>query len=531
LEFRPTWGATAANEARVRLEPLGAAESVDLARQAGGGRLRESTAERVAARAGGNPFFIIETTGMLLHQEDTLPPHQAAPLPPTVQAVVAARLDHLAPHLRDVARRVSVYLDSFDLDELRLVAPNASEQDLSHLEDEEIVVRDQRPTPRWRFRHQTVRDVAYASLPKRERLRLHLAIADQLERSSGRLAWAADHLEQAALASLDLDPADRTLPDKAATALAQAGDVYRRRMEGATAIEYYHRALAMAGPEELWGGREARMLAGIGESRYWRGEYADALEALTRAEALAQKAQDPWAFSLAARFHADIVLNIDRDADEAERLFGVALEAAEASGDTGAVARTLLFAGWVDFMRDRYDDAVDTWSRALALAREHRDRWAETRALVSISVTRGDQERFDEARSLAEDALAIAEDLGDQFSVGVAAVQVGRTLRYTGQTEAALEYFERAIAIFEEFGARWELADALGERGIAYRELGRLDEAEADLQLSVKISEELGERSLLPWTWRALAKVALRKGDREEAQERMRRAEAEEARR
>jgi class 3 adenylate cyclase/tetratricopeptide (TPR) repeat protein len=531
LEFRPTWGSTAANEARIRLEPLGPAESVELARQAGGGRLRESTAERVAARADGNPFFIIETTGMLLHEEDTLPAHQAAPLPPTVQAVVAARLDQLPLHLRDVARRVAVYLYSFDLDELRLVAPNATEQDLSHLEDEEIVVRDERPRPRWRFRHPTVRDVAYASLPKRERLRLHLAIAEELERSSGRLAWAADHLEQAALASLDLDPADRTLPDKAASALAQAGDVYRRRMEGTSAIEYYQRALAMAGPEELWGGREARVLAGIGESRYWRGEYAEALESLTRAEVFAQAAEDPWAFSLAARFHADIVLNIDGDVEEAERLFGLALEAAEASGDTGAVARTLLFSGWTDFMRERFDDAVETWRRALALAQKNRDRWVETRALTSLSGARGDQERFDEARELAEEALAVARDLGDQFSVGVAAIQVGRTLRHTGQTEAALEYFERGIAIFEEFGARWDLADALGERGIAYRELGRLDEAEADLQLSVKISEELGERSLLPWTWRALAKVALRKGDREEAQERMRRADEEEARR
>jgi class 3 adenylate cyclase/tetratricopeptide (TPR) repeat protein len=530
LEIRPTWASTAVNEARIRIEPLSAAESVELARRAGGGRLRASTAERVAARADGNPFFIVETTGMLLHQEDTLPTHVAAPLPPTVQAVVAARLDHLAPHLRDLARRVSVYLYSFDLEELHLVAPDANQQDLEHLEDEEIVVRDERPRLRWRFRHPTVRDVAYASLPKRERLRLHVAIADELERSSGRLAWAADHLEQAALASLDLDRADRALPEKAGTALAEAGDVYRRRMEGASAIEYYQRSLAMSGPEEGWGRREARVLAGIGEARYWRGEYTEALESLVRAEGFAQAVEDPWAFSLAARFHADIVLNMDRDVEEAERLFGLALEAADLSGDDGAVARTLLFSGWPDYMRERFDGAIDTWSRALTLARAGRDRWAEIRALTSISVARGDQGRFDDARALAEEALTIARELGDQFSVGVAAVQVGRTLRFTGQVDAALGYFDRGISIYEEVGARWELADALGERGIALRELGRLDEAEADLQLSLRISEELGERSLLPWTWRALAKVALGKGDRATAKERLRRADEEETR-
>src|SRR5207302_748501 len=153
----------------------------------------------------------------------------------------------------------------------------------------------------------------------------------------------------------------------------------------------------------------------------------------------------PWALSLALRFHADIALNADGDVVEAERLFGLALEAAEASGGRGAIARTLLFAGWTDWTRERYDEAIVTWRRALDLAREH--------------------------------------------------------------------------------GDRWELADALSDRGNAYRELGRLDEAEADLQLSVRISEELGERSLLPWTWRALAKVAQRRGDPEAAQERLRRAE------
>jgi class 3 adenylate cyclase/tetratricopeptide (TPR) repeat protein len=531
LDIRPGWGSAAANEARINVEPLGTAESVELARHAAGDRLSDATADRIAERAGGNPFFIIETTGMLLHQEDTLPPNVIAPIPPTVQAVVAARLDHLAPLLRDIARRVSVYLYSFDQDELRLVAPNATQDDIRALEDEEIVVRDDRPRVRWRFRHHTVKDVAYASLPKRERLRLHLRIAEQLERTSGRLAFAADHLEQAALASLDLDPGHRRLPERAASALAEAGDTYRRRMLSAKAVDYYQRALSLAGSEDQWGRREARVLAGSGEARYWLGEYTDSLEAVTRAEELARRVDDPWALSLALRFHADIVLNVQADVEEAERLFAMALSAAEASGVSGAVARTLLFSGWVPWTRDRFDDAIETWQRALGLARENADRWAETRALTSISVARADQNQWDEARELAEEALQVAEDLGDEFSVGVATIQVGRTLRNTGKVEASLEYFDRGIEIFEELGARWELADALGDRGVAYREQGRLDDAEGDLQLSVRISEELGERSLLPWTWRALAKVAQRRGDKAVAEERFRRADEEAARR
>jgi len=372
--------------------------------------------------------------------------------------------------------------------------------------------------------------VAYASLPKRERMRLHLAIAEALLRQSRRPSWAAEHLERAALASLDLDPSDRTVADRACEALAEAGDIARRRMESRAAADLYERALGLAGPEEAWGSREARIMAGLGEARYWLGEFAESAEALDRAVELAERTDDAWAISLALRFRADIVLNVESDVRKAEGLFVRALEAAERSGDTRALSRTLLFSGWASYNRDDFAGAEAVWQRALDMARADHDRWAETRALTSLSVAIADQDRSEDAATLAKEALAVATDLGDEFSMGVANVQVGRMLRYLGQAADALPYFERGIAIFEERGARWELADALREQGIAHRELGQLDEAERHLQASLRISEELGERSLLPWTWRALAKVSLKRGDRAAAEEQMRRAEEEERR-
>ncbi len=527
LDFRPTWGNAATNHTLVRLDPLSQQDSEELARRAGGGRVRDATVSRIAARAGGNPFFIVETTGMLLHEQETIGIHLGGPLPPTVQAVVAARLDHLPPQLRDLARRVSVFIYSFDLSELAVVS-DADEQALRDLEEEEILDREERPRLRWRFRHEVLRDVAYASLPKRERLRLHLAIADALLKQSRRPAWAAEHLERAALASLDLDPSDRSVAERAAEALSEAGDIARRRMEGRAAVDLYERALAVSGPPETWGSREARMLAGTGEARYWLGEFAEAADVLDRAVELARRSQDPWAESLALRFRADIVLNVDRDPDTAERLFARALEAAAESGDTRALTRTLLFSGWTAFNRDDFDGAEQVWQRALDMARADHDRWAETRALTSLSVAISeDESRMEDAAILAKEALAVATDLGDEFSVAVASVQVGRVLRSLGQLREALPYMERGIEIFEERGARWELADALRERGVALRELGELDDAEHFLQASLRISEEMGERSLLPWTWSALAKVSLKRGDRAAAEERMRRAEEE----
>ena len=530
-ELRPAWG-TGADHSVVELRPLSRDEAVELVRQAGGNRIGEREADSIAERAGGNPFFIVETTGMLLHEGA-----RAGAVPPTVQAVIAARLDALPAVTRDLARRTSVFLSSFDVDEVQALPHDREaasgdplEGRLDELEDAELLVRTDDASPRWRFRHATLRDVAYSSLPKRLRRELHVAVADRLI-ADGHRSWAADHLEQAALAAIDLDPASRELPDRAADALAEAGDRARRRMENRSAADRYRRALAMAGDDRDWGVREARVLAGMGEAFYWLGEYPGATDVLEQAVDLGTRLGDDWTLALALRFLGDISINVAADVDGAEALLARSLEAAERLGDPHAIARTLLFAGWVPWTRDRLEEAEALWRRALTITEENDDRWARIRSLCSLSIVIADLDRLDEATAMIEQARELAIEIGDQFSLAVATVQEGRLLEERSDYEKSLPYFDRGIEIFTELGARWELGDALAERGIAEREMGRLDDAERDLQRAIAISEELGERQLAGWTWRALAHVSERRGDHAKADEHRRRAEHEESRR
>jgi class 3 adenylate cyclase/tetratricopeptide (TPR) repeat protein len=529
-DARPSWGSTAHNHTVIRLVALPPEEAVELARESSGGRVDAATAAQIADRTGGNPFFIVEITGMLLRGDHGGGPDGA--IPPTVQSVVAARLDHLLPPLRDLTRQVSVFLYNFDPVELAYIGVDADRlPDLESLLDEEVLVRVDGSESRWRFRHEMLRDVAYASLPKRERVRLHLAIVDGIrdaKHEHDHVTYAADHLERAASASLDLAPDDRTIPERAVDALAAAGDRSRRRMESRSAVDFYQRAIAMAGPDDAWGTREARLLAGMGEARYWLGEYPAAIEVLDRA--LEVDANDAWTVALALRFRGDIALNFEGDLNLAASLFDRSLAAAERLGDPFAIDRTLLFAGWVPWSREDYEEAGRLWKRALMLSKEHSDPWARARALTALSINRSDQGDHDEAVRLIDEAETVASELGDQFSTAVASVQRGRLHQDSGEHHEAIARYDRAIETFSELGARWELADATAERGIAYRELGQLDRAEADLRRAIQISEELGERTLARWSWRALARVSEKRGDGAEARERFRRAEEEEAR-
>ena len=520
LEARPGWASGHGDAVTIRLESLAPEEGAELA-QVAAGSLDEATARRVATQTGGNPFFIVETTGMLMQEH---PEHQAgAPhshlLAPTVQAVVASRIDHLSDEARDLIRKASVFAGgAFGLSDLEIVA-QPREDLIRTLQDAELLVRDGDRADRWRFRHEMLRDVAYESLPKRERQRLHLAVAESfLQREAGRHRQAvAYHLEQAAWASIDLNPSDRSLADRAVTALTEAGDQARWRIESRTALDLYGRALALAASEDDWGRREAWILSRMGEARYWLAEFEEAGSVLERALELG--GSDPWTMAHASRFLGDIELNVRARPDVAEDLFRAALEASRELKDPYAEARSLIMGAWVPYWRDDHDTARRMFEEGLAIARSNPegDRWAEARALTSLaSVVAGVGDEGD-ALALAEEALSLGRQMHDPFTTAVAQQYMGNSLRRMWRLEEGLSLLDGAVRTFRDLDARWELASALSDRGNVHRLLGHWAAAEEDLRATVHLCRDLRERNLITWTIERLVRVLVERGELAEA--------------
>lgn len=512
---RGDWDAGLPGTTTLRLAPLSESESAELARNAG--NLDEQGAQSIAAHAGGNPFFVIETTGMLLERHLSDPTDGGhAGLPATVQAVIASRLDHLAGPARDLARRASVLTkSSFDLAELSTIA-DADTDLLAELEEAEVLVHDRQRRDMWRFRHDLLRDVAYESLPKRERQRLHLQLAEALdERDAERYpASVAHHLASAARAALDLDPQDRELADRAIRALRAVGDRSRRRTESHAAIEHYERALSLAGPRETWGEREARIVSTIGECRYWLAEFESARHSLIEARRLAPDSL--WVTSHAARFLGDIRLNVDGDPKAARELFAEAVAAADALGDPFTRARAHLMAGWAPYWIGDLVGARAAFDASLDIVRgnEDGDPAGEARALVALTSVVSSSGTEEEVLEMAQRALAIGRETGDAFIVGIAQETAGNALFKLGRPDEAFAAQDEAVRIFRELGARWELASALGDRASVHRVCDRLHEAQLDLREALTICRELGELNLVTWTTTALGTVALFDGDR-----------------
>src|SRR5215211_2953024 len=297
LEQRPGWSGGRLNASTMLLEPLAAEESATLLEHlAGEAALPPDATDRITRTAEGNPLFLEELLAMLI-EEGRLRRDggrwvandlAAASTPPTIQALLAARLDRLATEERAV---------------LALTPEPAraeAETQLLSLVRKELL----RPAPAplggrdgFQFRHQLVRDAAYDSLPKQTRAELHQRYAGWLaEAYAGRGGEVAEvlgwHLERAYRFLTELGPVDargRQVAAAAAAQLAAAGHTATGRGDLPAAAKLLERAIALLGP----GDRDRlQLLTDLGEVLVLNVETDRAEGVLDEALAGAERAGD-----------------------------------------------------------------------------------------------------------------------------------------------------------------------------------------------------------------------------------------------
>jgi len=206
LDVRPGWGGGRVNVSSVLLEPLSDEESGRLIDNLlGPSDLPEIVRDWIVSTAEGNPLFVEEMLASLVDQE-VLRPHAegwttvempALAIPPSVQALIAARIDRLPDDERTVLELASIGGTRFHLEAVAELAPEGHdvERQLAALVRKELL-RPRESKHSFAFRHQLVRDAAYDSMPKQLRADLHERLAEWLRPREGD-EIAAYHLEQA----------------------------------------------------------------------------------------------------------------------------------------------------------------------------------------------------------------------------------------------------------------------------------------------------------------------------------------------
>ena len=204
FDVRPSWAVPRGGATLVVLEPLDTAASDELVNALVRVQsLSRAMHERLVATAEGNPLFVEQLVAMLADDPDALPES----VPPSIHALLAARIDRLEPEERAVLQRGAVEGRLFHRGGVGALLDDDGGLGgtLLSLVRKEFVRPDRSLYPGddgFRFNHVLIRDVAYASMPKELRSRLHAHLADWLyghavDRLTGQDELVANHLEEA----------------------------------------------------------------------------------------------------------------------------------------------------------------------------------------------------------------------------------------------------------------------------------------------------------------------------------------------
>jgi class 3 adenylate cyclase/tetratricopeptide (TPR) repeat protein len=475
-EYEHRWSGRA-SYTQIRLDPLPEGGAARLLDELLGGDASVTPLKPVLiARTEGNPFFLEECVRALAETKAVLGERGAfrlvAPLadmdvPPTVHAVLASRIDRLAPEDKRLLQAAAVIGRAVPLPLLLAVA-DGGEPDVSagleRLGVRELVHETQLfPDLEYTFTHALTHDVAYRSLLKDRRRELHARAMEAIERVyAGALGEQVERLAHHAVHGERWEKAV-AYAAQAGTRAADLSAAIPARTHFGTAID----ALAHLpeGPQTIAQAIELRQLLCS-----WYFALADREaylrltdEALVLAERLGEPA--PLARVLGLRTNAYwFAAEYSRAQECGER----AASLAEASGDRTLEIHARLNLGMVRLSLGAYEEAAALFARSVALLRGGLERERLGRTLYPAVTSRnelalalGELGRFDAALASAREAVALAESLG-HFITGVAArMEYGAVLCSRGDFGEAIPLLQAARqAAHEADAAAWAISSS-----------------------------------------------------------------------
>jgi class 3 adenylate cyclase/tetratricopeptide (TPR) repeat protein len=522
-ELRPAWGSAAANATAITLSPLSSDDTRRLiAALLAIDDLPEQVRSDVVTRAEGNPLYIEEFLRMLMESGRIEKRDErwianasitTVEVPPTLQGLIAARLDRVAPEVKALLQRASLAGRLFSTDALAALGEGAS-PDAGLLRDairrDLLVEADERALGSgrvFRFKHVLIRDVAYSTVPKAERSRLHDRYGRWLETSLGdRRHEIADivafHAEQAFLLARELRAsASADLGRRALDLLLEAARNAFERIDTHAALNLYQRARAVgeaigATPAESAeiAGRIVLIRDDLGTSRPAAAEVEAAIDV---ARAAAPNKVLPELLVLRARLIVDELGPVD-----VRPILAEALEAARQTGDADLMVAVM----FANAFNRYFANEIDEMRRLLREAYEHVKRTGSKRGgmilfwLGKTAVYQGD---LTAAATLVEESIAAlpyrskffraiehyarsghAEDRGDYVTSLAEARTATALFREVGQPSfiagSAWVMGESMLALGDDAGARDVLTEAV-DLFTRRRQRGQIPEAQARL--------------------------------------------------
>jgi len=470
-------------------------------------------------RAGGNPFFMLEMVDALLERGaleiiDTergqelrrieRPGDSVAPLPSTLEQLIADRLNELPEAERAVMSWLAVAGGPLALDALQALQSSALEEAVARLNARRLTYQR---GPDVDVRHPLTRDVAYLGLSADQKRRMHRRLAVTLASSAlGRglsAAIVAGHFARGGA------------HQRAADYYLEAGAAARSGYQTELALRFYRRVVSLIRKNSLRGLEAHEALEAIYRNQ---GRWRQRKEHLEGLRALAKQSKSPYwaatAFLRTARYHIDAgrfqraltaaeyaeqmaaqagsaILQVQayvllaetwRDLGDVQAALSAMDRALEIAADPNVPERiraeVLRSRGTLLRRVGRVHEAVQGYVEAIAVFKRCGARRMEARAKNSLAYAMFVLGRYEDAIALALNAIQIDLAIGGRFQIAKTLCTIGRSHAALGDAPRGLAYMKRARLAHERYADQDARADTLLSTASVMIEIGDWEAAE-----------------------------------------------------
>jgi tetratricopeptide (TPR) repeat protein len=455
----------------------------------------------------GNPFFVEESIRTLVETQALVGERgayrlvrtiEAIEVPPTVQVILAARIDRLAAEDKQLLQTASIIGKDVPFVLLQAVADrteDALQQGLMDLQAAEFLYETRIfPDREHTFKHALTHDVAYGSVLQERRRAVHVRIVDAIERSyPDRLT---EHLERLAHHAVR---GERW--EQAVSYLHQAGAKALARSANRVAVDFFEQALAALVhlPETRETLEQAIDLRFDSRtSLFALGEFDRILGRLREAESLARTLDDPRRLGTLSVY---LCIHLYMTGRPMEALaFGErAQDIAESLGDVPLQVTADLQLGVACIRTGDYRRAEDLLVRVLKLLDSDlsRERFGQTgfpAVQVRSHLARlfGDRGEFQKGIAYGQEGVRLAEALDHPFSLALAGFNLAHLELRRGELSNAVRLLERGLALSREWNLAYFSRIHTGGLGYAYALSGRMAEGTLLLEQALGALETTG---------------------------------------
>ncbi|MEP7297919.1 MAG: adenylate/guanylate cyclase domain-containing protein [Burkholderiales bacterium] len=582
LEEHPQWGKRPSSS-RIVLQPLSDAASTQvIVNLIGSADLPQGVIDRVVQAAEGNPLFVEQMLSMLIEggalcQHDgrwTLrDPNTEITVPPTIHALLEARLDTLAHREREAVEPASVIGLEFAQPAVEALSRDPGRATVAaHLEalSGKRFIHRSAALPEeliYRFHHHLIREIVYNGLLKRARATLHTDFvrwADEVNAERGRALEFQEvlgyHLEQAHRYLAELGPLDEVglaIGADASRRLGEAGGRAFARADMHAAVNLFRRAMMLVPPLDP---QRLALLSDLAEGLMELGDFAAAREITDEAEAAATQVGDARLLHAARLRRMFLRLFGGEPGDWGSQALQVSADAVAALEPLGAhneLATAWRLTSFVHGVAGRYAES----GRATLPYMDHARKAGNGRLLaraalglangilpgdtpVAVGIVQceglmadvsGNRQiqgvimcivaqlramngEFQVARSLYRQGRAMLHDLGRDLTAAQSSVDVARVELLAGDLATAETELRADCDFLVKSGETYVLSTVSAVRARVLREQGRDDDAWAASKLAEGAAIEDDVDAQVQWR-SARAPILARRGELAEAEQ------------